>query len=105
MGLSLKKNDTVFVISGDEKGKKGRVLAVYPKKEALIVERLNMIKRHMKPSKKYSQGGIIEKEAPLRISNVMLVCTKCDKPTRIGQKILESGLKVRVCRKCEEVID
>jgi len=105
MGLGVKKNDTVLIIAGEDRGKKGRVLAVYPGKQSLIVEKLNMIKRHMKPSKKYSQGGIIEKEAPVRRSKVMLVCSKCDKPTRIGQKILESGSKVRLCRKCGEVID
>jgi large subunit ribosomal protein L24 len=105
MGLGIKKNDTVFITTGEDKGKKGRVLAVYPGKQSMVVEKLNMIKRHMKPSKKYSQGGIIEKEAPIRRSKVMLVCSKCDKPTRVGQKILESGSKVRVCRKCGEVID
>ncbi len=105
MGLSIKKNDTVLVTSGDEKGKRGRVLAVYPRKGKLLVERLNIIKRHMKPSKKYAQGGIIEKEAPIQLSNVMLVCSKCDKPTRIGNKVLESGSKLRVCKKCGEVVD
>jgi large subunit ribosomal protein L24 len=105
VGLGLKKNDTVVIISGDEKGKKGRVLAVEPGNNRLLVERLNMIKRHMKPSKKYSQGGIIEKEAPVHQSNVMLVCPKCSKPTRIGNSILENGKKIRTCRKCGEVVD
>jgi large subunit ribosomal protein L24 len=103
--LNIKKNDTVVVISGDEKGKKGRVLEVYPKKDRVLVERINIIKRHMRPSRRYTQGGIIEKEAPIHRSNVMLVCPKCDKPTRFGHKILESGVKVRVCKKCKEVID
>lgn len=105
MGLSVKKNDTVLVKSGDEKGKRGRVLSVFPGEGKIVIEGVNIIKKHMKPSKKYSQGGIIEKEAPLRISNVMLVCSKCDKPTRIGHKVLESGAKVRMCKKCEEVLD
>ncbi|TNF54169.1 50S ribosomal protein L24 [bacterium] len=105
MGLSVKKNDTVLVKSGDEKGKRGRVLSVFPGEGKLVIEGVNIIKKHMKPSKKYSQGGIIEKEAPLKISNVMLVCSKCDKPTRIGHKVLESGSKVRMCKKCEEVLD
>ncbi|MBI4698179.1 MAG: 50S ribosomal protein L24 [Nitrospirae bacterium] len=105
MSLEIKKNDTVAVISGDERGKRGRVLSVLSEKEMLLVERLNMIKRHMKPSKKYSQGGIIERESPIRRANVMLLCPKCDKPTRIGQKILENGTKVRTCKKCREVID
>jgi large subunit ribosomal protein L24 len=105
MGLSIKKNDTVIVISGKEKGKKGRVLSVNRSKMSVIVEKVNIIKRHMKPSRKYAQGGIIEREAPLHISNVMLICPKCNKPTRIGNTILQDGKKVRSCRKCREVID
>jgi len=105
MGLSIKKNDRVMVISGDEAGKRGRVLTVFPGEGRLLVEKLNIIKRHMKPSKKYSQGGIIEKEAPIHRSNVMLICPKCDKPTRIEVKILEGGKKVRSCKKCKEVMD
>lgn len=105
MSLDIKKNDNVLVISGDEKGKKGRVLAVYPEKNKLLVERLNIIKRHMKPSRRYVKGGIIEKEAPIHRSNVMLLCPECGKPTRIGCSYLEGGKKVRVCKKCKEVID
>lgn len=105
MGLGIKKDDIVMLIAGDEKGKRGRVLTVYPKKQKVLIEKLNIIKKHMKPSKKYSQGGIIEKEAPIHRSKVILVCSKCNKPTRIGQKILESGSKVRTCRKCKEVLD
>ncbi len=105
MGLELKKNDTVIVIAGDESGKKGRVISVDAENGRLIVERLNMIKKHMKPSKKYSQGGIIEKEAPVHRSNVMLVCPKCDKPTRTGNSVLENGKKVRACKQCGEVVD
>jgi large subunit ribosomal protein L24 len=104
MGLSIKKNDTVLVVTGKEKGKKGRVISVEPKKDKILIERINIIKRHMKPSKKYSQGGIIEKEAPLHISNVMLVCSKCGKPTRIGNTVLSDGKKARICKKCKEVI-
>ena len=105
MGLNIKKNDTVMVMSGDEKGKKGRVVSVLLAENRILIESINMIKRHMKPSKKYSQGGIIEKEAPVNRSNVMLVCPKCDKTTRIGQNILENGEKIRSCKKCGEVID
>jgi len=104
MGLSIKKNDTVLVVAGKEKGKKGRVISVEPKEDKILIERINIIKRHMKPSKKYSQGGIIEKEAPLHISNVMLVCSKCGKPTRIGNTVLSDGKKARICKKCKEVI-
>jgi large subunit ribosomal protein L24 len=105
MGLGIKKNDTVLVISGDDRGKRGRVLTVDPKKNRLIVEGVNIIKKHMKPSRKYTQGGIIEKEAPINRSNAMLICPKCDKPTRIGNKVLENGKKVRLCKKCGEVIE
>ncbi len=105
MGLGIRKEDTVVVMTGKEKGKKGRVLSVMPAKSKLIIEKVNVIKRHMKPSRKYSQGGIIEKEAPIHISNVILVCPKCGKPTRVGRLVMENGSKVRVCRKCKEVID
>jgi large subunit ribosomal protein L24 len=105
MGLSIKKNDTVLVITGKEKGKRGRVISVYPAKERLLVEKINMIKKHMKPTRKYTQGGIIEKEAPIQISNVMLICPKCSKPTRIGNSSLQDGRKVRMCKKCREVMD
>jgi large subunit ribosomal protein L24 len=105
MGLDLKKNDTVFVTTGDEKGKRGRVLSVVKGEHRLIIESVNMIKKHMKPNKQYSQGGIIEKEAPVHRSNVMLVCPKCDKPTRIGNKMLENGKKIRACKQCGEVVD
>lgn len=105
MGLSIKKNDTVKVIAGKEKGKTGRVIAVYPSKDSLLVEKVNIIKKHLKPNRQYTQGGIIEKEAPLHISNVMLVCPKCNKPTRIGNSILQDGRKLRTCSKCREVID
>lgn len=105
MGLGIKKNDTVMVITGKYKGKTGRVIRVLPREEKLIIEKINIVKRHMRPSKKYSQGGIIEKEAPLHRSNVMLVCPKCEKPTRISSNVLASGDKVRVCKKCKEVID
>jgi large subunit ribosomal protein L24 len=105
MGLSIKKNDTVVVITGREKGKRGRVLSVYPAKGGVIIEKINIIKRHMRPSRKYTQGGIIEKEAPLHISNVMLICPKCSKPTRISSTVLSDGKKVRACKQCKEVVD
>jgi large subunit ribosomal protein L24 len=105
MGLSIKKNDTVLVITGKEKGKKGRVLSVYPLKDSVLIEKINVIKKHMKPTRKYTQGGIIEKEAPLHLSNVILICPKCSKPTRINNSVLQDGRKLRVCKKCREVID
>lgn len=105
MGLGIKKEDTVLVTAGKEKGKKGRVLSVMPSKSQLIIEKVNIIKRHMKPNRKYAQGGIIEKEAPIHVSNVILVCPKCNKATRIAGLVMESGRKVRTCKKCKEVID
>ena len=105
MGLDIKKDDIVMVNAGDEKGKKGRVIAISNEGERLVIENVNMIKKHMKPNKQYSQGGIIEKEAPVHRSNMMLVCPKCDKPTKIGNKMLENGKKIRECKKCGEVIE
>ncbi len=105
MGLRIKKGDTALVLSGKYKGKSGRVLSVVPTKEGIIIEGINKIKRHTKPSKRYERGGIIEREAPIHISNVMLVCPKCSKPTRIGSTELEGGKKLRTCKKCKEVID
>jgi large subunit ribosomal protein L24 len=105
MPLSIRKEDTVLVMTGKERGKRGRVLAVIPAKGRLLVERVNMIKKHMKPSKQHQQGGIIEKEASIGRSNVMLVCPKCDAPTRIGALMLSDGRKVRACKKCGEVMD
>ena len=105
MGLTLKKGDIAVVMTGKSKSKSGRILSVLPSKEKVIIEGINIVKRHMKPSKKYSQGGIIEKESPIHISNVMLVCPKCSKSTRIGNTVLDDGKKLRTCKKCKEVID
>ena len=105
MGQNIKKNDTVLVVTGREKGKRGRVLSIYPSNNRILIERINMIKKHMKPSKQYTQGGIIEKESPLHISNVMLICPKCNKPTKISSTFLQDGRKVRACKKCSEVMD
>ncbi|NSW87498.1 MAG: 50S ribosomal protein L24 [Syntrophobacteraceae bacterium] len=101
----IKKNDTVLVIAGKDKGKSGKVLRVIPKKDRAIVEKLNMAKRHLKPSQQNRQGGILEREAPLHISNLKLICTKCTDPTRVGYRILEDNRKVRYCKKCNEIID
>lgn len=101
----VKKNDTVKVISGKEKGKTGKVIMVLPKKERVIIEKINFVKRHTKPKGAAGQGGIIEKEGAIHLSNVMVVCPKCDSAVRVGNKVLEDGNKVRVCKKCDEVID
>ncbi|MBO8131452.1 MAG: 50S ribosomal protein L24 [Candidatus Marinimicrobia bacterium] len=101
--LKIKKGDMVMVISGDDRGKVGKVLKVFPKKNRVIVEGVNFIKRHTRPSQKNPQGGIIEKEAPIHISNVMLYHD--GNPTKVGFKILKDGRKVRYSKKTGEVID
>ena len=104
--MKIRKNDTIKVMSGSykDKGKVGKVLKVYPEKDRIIVEGVNIIKRHTRPSQQNQQGGIVEKEAPIHASNVMVVCPKCDTPTRMGHKILEDKKKVRVCGNCEEML-
>ena len=102
----IRRNDQVVVTTGKDSGKKGRVLKVLPTKNRLIVEGVNMIKRHTRPNPgKNVKGGIVEREASLHASNVQLVCPECGLQTRIGRKILGDGRKVRVCRKCEGVVD
>ena len=103
--LSVRKNDNVLVIAGKEKGKRGKVLFVLPDRQRVVVERVNFIKRHQRPTQKVCQGGIIEREGSLHVSNVMLVCGKCDKPTRTGRQVLADGRRVRVCRRCGETLD
>jgi large subunit ribosomal protein L24 len=101
----IRKNDKVIVLVGKETGKIGTVLKVDSEKERVIVEKINMMKRHARPSAQTAQGGIIEKEAAIHISNVMLVCNKCTEPTRISMRMLEDGAKIRVCTKCGESMD
>jgi large subunit ribosomal protein L24 len=101
----IKKNDKVKIIAGKEKGKIGKVLKIIRKSRRLIVENANMVKRHTRAGGPSRQGGIIEKESPLDFSNVMLLCDKCMQNIRIKMKELEDGKKVRVCRKCGEILD
>jgi len=101
----VRKGDTVVVIAGKERGKRGKVLHVYPAEGRVIVERLNMMKKHQKPTQKLRQGGIIEREAPLHLSNVMLLDPRNDKPTRIGVRLMADGTKARIARKSGETID
>jgi len=102
----IRRNDSVQVIAGKDRGKKGRVLRVLAEKNRLVVEGINFVKRHTRPNPgRGVKGGILEKEAPLHASNVQLVCPECSAPTRIGHKTLEDGRKVRICRKCEGVVD
>ena len=106
MKLSVRKNDEVQVIAGRDRGKRGRVLRVLPEKGRVVVEGVNLIKRHTKANpQKQVKGGIVEREASLHASNVQLVCPECGAQTRVGHKILGDGRKVRVCRKCEGVVD
>ncbi|MEW6572438.1 MAG: 50S ribosomal protein L24 [Bacillota bacterium] len=102
--VHVKKGDTVVVLRGKDAGKKGKVLTVFPKEHRVVVEKVNIVKRHTRPTRRIPQGGIMEKEAPIHASNVMLVCGKCHKPTRVGRRILEDGNKVRFCKKCGEVL-
>ena len=101
----IKKNDKVVVLTGKEKGKIGTVLKVDVGKSRAIVEKINIVKRHSKPGGKRAQGGIIEKESPMHVSNLMLVCSKCAEHSRSARRILEDGTKARVCKKCGEIMD
>ena len=103
--MYIRKNDEVLIIRGDDRGKKGKVHRCIPRENRLLVEGVNMRKRHMKPRPNIRQAGIIELEAPIHISKVMLLCSKCHKPTRVGYRILDNGSKVRECKECGEVID
>ena len=101
--FNIKKNDMVLVIAGDEKGKRGRVLHILHRTNSILVEKVNFMRRSTKARRVDQKGGIVEKEGPIKISNVMLVCTSCDKPSRISHKTLTDGRKVRVCKKCGEM--
>jgi large subunit ribosomal protein L24 len=103
--VHIRKNDSVMVIAGKERGKTGKVLRVFPDKEAVIIERVNVVKRHTKPRGPQQPGGIVEKEATVNASNIMIMCDKCNAPVRIGRKILGDGKKIRICRRCSEALD
>ncbi len=103
--MKIRKNDTVLVIAGKDKGKKGKVRFAYPGDERVLIEGINMIKRHTRARKEVRQAGIIEREAPVHVSDVMLLCSRCNNPARVGYRILEDGKKVRTCHSCGEVID
>jgi large subunit ribosomal protein L24 len=100
----LRKGDTVKVIAGKEKGKTGKIQSTIADKQRVIIEKVNLIKRHKRPDAK-GKGGIVEKEGSIHVSNVMYLCNKCNTGVRIGYKILEDGKKVRVCAKCHEILD
>jgi large subunit ribosomal protein L24 len=101
----LKKDDKVKVIGGKDRGKVGKILKVDRKKNRILVENINIVKRHQRPSAQNRQGGIVESEAPIHVSNVLLMCNKCVTPVRVKMKRLDDGKKVRVCGKCDEIID
>lgn len=101
--IDIKKGDMVTVMTGKEKGKSGKVLTVYPKSERVMIEKVNMVKRHMKPNQQFKQGGIVEKEATIHWSNVMVNCGKCNKPVRIKHKLIDDK-NARICGKCGEMI-
>ncbi|MCD6525790.1 MAG: 50S ribosomal protein L24 [Desulfuromonas sp.] len=101
----VKKGDLVQVMAGKEKGKQGKVLRVFHAKNRLTIESLNIVKRHTRPSQQNQEGGIVEKEAPMAASNVMLVCSACNQPARTGLRVLDDGSKARFCKKCNEIVD
>ena len=103
--MNIRTGDTVLVIAGKEKGKSGRVERISPSGNRVVVEGTNLVTRHMRPRPDVRQAGRIQKESPIHRSNVMLVCNKCSKPTRVATSYLDDGRKVRVCRQCRETID
>jgi large subunit ribosomal protein L24 len=103
-GSRLKKGDMVVVVAGKEKGKTGKILKIIKKRDRVVVEKLNFIKKHQRPDAQ-GKGGIIEKEGSVHISNVMLMCNKCNTGSRVGYRILNDGKKVRVCKRCDEILD
>jgi len=103
--MYVRKGDTVMVIAGKERGKSGKVLSVKREKQKVVVEKINFIKRHSRPTSQVPQGGIIEKEGPIHVSNVKVICSKCNVPVRVKKKFLDDGKKVRMCNKCGELLD
>lgn len=103
--MKIRKNDTVLVMAGKDRGKRGKVHRVFLETNKALVEGVNMIKRHMRPRPTVRQTGIVEREAPVDASNLMLVCPKCNQPCRVGVRLLDEGNKVRLCRRCGETID
>jgi large subunit ribosomal protein L24 len=105
MSQRVRRGDTVMVMAGKERGKRGKVLRVLPLARRVLVEHVNMTKKHQRPTPKLRQGGIIEREGTIALSNVMVVCGRCDRPTRVGLQVLADGRKSRICRRCRDSID
>jgi large subunit ribosomal protein L24 len=103
--VQIRRKDSVIVISGKERGKTGKVLRVHREENSVIIERVNLVKRHTKPRGPQQPGGIVEKEAAIDASNVMILCDKCNAPVRVGRKMLSDGKKIRICRRCKEALD
>ena len=101
---NIKKNDTVMVSTGKDKGKTGKVLAVFPQRNRAIVEGVNLVKKHARRTKEDQQGGIVHKEATINLSNIMIFCKGCNRPTKVGFEVLKDGTKTRFCKKCKEVL-
>ena len=102
--MHVRKNDTVAVIAGNYKGKQGKVLRVIPSNNRAIIEGVNFIKRHTKPSQKRAQGGIVEREGTINVSNLMIICPKCNQRTKVGYRLLTDGGRQRVCKRCDEML-
>ncbi len=102
--VGITRNQIVKVLAGRDRGKTGKVLKVFPKEDRLLVEGINLIKRHTRQTKQDKKGGIIQKESPIQISNVILMCKRCNKPTKVGMKIMNDGSRAKVCKKCKEII-
>lgn len=103
--MTIRKGDTVKVIAGKDRGKTGKVLRSVPEKSRVVVEKVNMVKKAMRPTQQNPQGGIMSVEAPIHVSNVMVICPECKQPTRVSHRVNEAGKKVRVCKKCGKDID
>ncbi len=101
----VRKGDTVVVIAGKDRGKSGKVISVFQRERKVTIEKINIIKRHTKPNQTNRQGGILEREAPIHLSNVMIFCSTCQKPVRVGSKAMTDGSRVRVCKKCQQLIE
>ena len=102
--LSIKKDDNVMVIAGKDKGKKARVISVSPKSKKALVEGVNFVKKHMRRTQQDQKGGIVQKEMPIHLSNLMLICKRCNKPVKFGHSALKDGSKIRICKVCKELI-
>ena len=103
--VNIKKGDTVIVVSGEDKGKKGKIVSILPKKLQAIVEGVNFLKKHIKPTEKTPQGGIVDQEGSINMTNLKLICNKCNQPTTVKREKIKEGKRVRVCKKCAEIID